>query len=119
AELGRQALAGLPGVDDSVMAVLRDAGIGSPPAVVAAGIEKLGALEGVGDRANALHRAAADWVPAHAPPPDDEALAPETPDGRERLAHAFRTSCSVTADLGATVAELARRHDAAARASVK
>jgi len=38
---------------------------------------------------------------------------------RERLAHAFRTSCSVTADLGATVAELARRHDAAARASVK
>ena len=58
AELGRQALAGLPGVDDAVMAVLRDAGIGSPAAAVAAGIEKLGTLEGVGDRANAL------WPPS-------------------------------------------------------
>jgi N utilization substance protein A len=95
AELGRQALAGLPGVDDSVMAVLRDAGIGSPSAVVAAGIEKLSALEGVGDRANTLYRAAADWVAAHAPPPpDDEALATELPDADEQPVDAPRAAAS-------------------------
>src|SRR5205809_2709892 len=96
AELGRQALAGLPGVDDSVMAVLRDAGIGSPTAVVAAGIEKLGTLEGVGDRANALYRAAADWVAAHAPPPppDDEALATEPADADEQPVDAPRAAAS-------------------------
>src|SRR5436190_14616025 len=95
AELGRQALAGLPGVDDAVMAVLRDAGIGSPAAAVAAGIEKLGTLEGVGDRANALYRAAADWVAAHAPPPpDDEALATEPADADEQPVDAPRAAAS-------------------------
>jgi N utilization substance protein A len=72
AEQGRQALAGLPGVDDSIMATLRDAGIASPAAVVAAGIEKLATLDAVGDRAEALYRAAAEWVAAHAPAPPDE-----------------------------------------------
>jgi len=38
---------------------------------------------------------------------------------RERLAHALRTPCRVTPDLGASVMELARRRDAMARASVK
>ena len=94
AELGRQALAGLPGVDDAVMAVLRDAGIGSPAAAVAAGIEKLGTLEGVGDRANALYRSAADWVAAHAPPPDDEALATEPADADEQPVDAPRAAAS-------------------------
>jgi N utilization substance protein A len=72
AEQGRQALAGLPGVDDSIMMTLRDAGIASPAAVVAAGIEKLATLDAVGDRAEALYRAAAEWVAAHAPAPPDE-----------------------------------------------
>ena len=62
---------------------------------MAAGIEKLGALEGVGDRANSLHRAAADWVTAHAPPPpDDEALATETPDADEQPVDAPRAAAS-------------------------
>ena len=65
--LGRQALSGLPGVDESLVEALRGAGLGSPAAVAEAGVEKLRALEAVGDRADALHRAAAEWVAAHAP----------------------------------------------------
>src|SRR6184192_2479304 len=40
AEIGRQALAGLPGVDDAVMETLAGAGVSSPAAVVNAGVEK-------------------------------------------------------------------------------
>jgi N utilization substance protein A len=71
-ELGRQALTGLPGVDESLVGALRGAGLGSPAAVVEAGVEKLRALEAVGDRAEALHRAAAEWVAAHAPPEEEK-----------------------------------------------
>jgi len=71
-ELGRQALAGLPGVDETVFGVLAAAGLSSPAAVAEAGVEKLHTIEGVGDRAGALHRAAADWVTEHAPPPPAE-----------------------------------------------
>jgi N utilization substance protein A len=83
AEQGRQALAGLPGVDDSIMATLRDAGIASPAAVVAAGIEKLATLDGMGDRAESLYRAAAEWMAAHAPPPPDEPVEPDEPVGAD------------------------------------
>src|SRR5204863_256114 len=69
AELGRQALAGLPGVDAAVMETLAAAGVSSPAAVVNAGVDKLRGLEGVGERAEVLHQAAAEWVAAHAPPP--------------------------------------------------
>jgi N utilization substance protein A len=72
AEQGRQALAGLPGVDESVMAALRDAGIASPAAVVAAGVDRLAGIDEVGGRAEALHRHAAEWVAAHAPAPEPE-----------------------------------------------
>src|SRR5436190_14418869 len=84
AEQGRQALAALSGVDESVMETLRAAGIASPAAVQAAGVEKLSALEGLGDRAAALHRLAAEWVVAHAPPPppeDDAEVIDATADG--------------------------------------
>jgi N utilization substance protein A len=100
AEQGRQALAGLPGVDDSIMATLRDAGIASPAAVVAAGIEKLSTLDGVGDRAEALHRAAADWVAAHAPPPQadevniDEPVEADVRSADEQPADTPRASAS-------------------------
>jgi N utilization substance protein A len=72
-EQGRQALATLPAVTPDVLASLVAAGLGSPGAVVEAGVEKLRTLEAVGDRAEALHAAALDWVAAHAP-------SPKTPD---------------------------------------
>jgi N utilization substance protein A len=78
-EQGRQALAGLPGVDAEVLAALRDAGLGSPAAVAEAGVEKLGTIERVGPRAAALHQAAAAWVAAHAP----ALAAPEADAGAE------------------------------------
>ena len=68
-ELGRQALAALPGVDEALMEAFASTGIASPAAVVEAGVEKLGALEGVGGRAAAIHAAAAMWVAEHAPAP--------------------------------------------------
>jgi N utilization substance protein A len=71
-ELGRQALAGLPGVDPALFDALVGAGLGSPAAVAEAGVEKLRTVEPVGDRAEALHRAAAEWVVAHAPAPVEE-----------------------------------------------
>ena len=81
AELGRQALAGLPGVNPTVMAALEEAGVESPVAVVEAGAEKLGLLEAVGGRAHDLVRAAEAWIAAHAPAPaasdGDETDAPE------------------------------------------
>ncbi len=81
-ELGRQALAGLPGVDETVFGVLAAAGLSSPAAVAEAGVEKLRTIEGVGDRADALHRAAAEWVTEHAPPPpaESESEAEPAPD---------------------------------------
>ena len=101
AEQGRQALAALSGVDESVMETLRAAGIASPAAVQAAGVEKLSALEGLGDRAAALHRLAAEWVVAHAPPPppeDDAEVIDATADGSadvdERPADAPRAAAT-------------------------
>jgi N utilization substance protein A len=73
-EAGRQALATLPGVDASLFEALTDAGLGSPAAVADAGVEKLRTLEAVGARADALHRAAAAWVAAHAPAPVEETV---------------------------------------------
>jgi N utilization substance protein A len=72
AEQGRQALATLPGVDAVVLAALQGAGLASPAAVADAGVEKLRAIEAVGERAEALHRGAAEWVAAHAPAPEPE-----------------------------------------------
>src|SRR5262245_1744978 len=66
---GRQALASRPGLDAALLEVLAAASIGSPAAVVDAGIEKLSMIEGVGDRAAAVYRAAAEWMAAHAPAP--------------------------------------------------
>jgi N utilization substance protein A len=86
-ELGRQALAGLPGVDDALMETFAGAGIASPAAVAEAGVGKLGELEGIGGRAAAIHEAAAEWVAAHAPPPEtdepsaNDAVADEAPAG--------------------------------------
>ena len=73
AEQGRQALAGLPGVDATLMEALGAVNIGSPAAVVDAGLDKLGMVDGVGDRAEAVYRAAVDWVAAHTPPVPEEA----------------------------------------------
>jgi N utilization substance protein A len=75
-ELGRQALARLPGVDAALFEALVEAGIASPAAVADAGIEKLRTVPEVGDRAEALHRAAVEWVAAQAPPPDEAAAGP-------------------------------------------
>ena len=77
-ELGRQALAGLPGVDPALFDALVAAGLGSPAAVAEAGIENLRVLEAVGDRAEALHRTAAEWVAAHAPAPEEPPAEAET-----------------------------------------
>ena len=77
-ELSRQALAGLSGVDDALFGMLSAAGLASPEAVAAAGVEKLRTIEAVGDRADALHRAAAEWVIAHTPAP----VAEEEGEGR-------------------------------------
>ena len=71
-EVGRQALASLPGVDSALFETLTGAGLGSPTAVADAGVAKLRAIEGVGDRAVALHEAATAWVVAHAPAPEPE-----------------------------------------------
>jgi hypothetical protein len=68
----------LPGVDTALFDALTEAGLASPAAVADAGVEKLRALEAVGERATALHQAAADWVTAHAPVPEPE---PEEPEG--------------------------------------
>jgi N utilization substance protein A len=76
-EAGRQALASLPGVDASLVEALADAGLGSPAAVAEAGVEKLRTLEAVGERAEALYRAALAWVAAHTPPPVEEPSASE------------------------------------------
>ena len=77
-EQGRQALAGLPGVDAAIMHALGSANIASPAAVVDAGVDKLRMLEGVGERAETVYRAAMDWVTAHAPAAPDGA-----PEGAE------------------------------------
>jgi N utilization substance protein A len=71
-EQGRQALSTLPGVDAAVFAALTEAGLMSPGAVADAGVERLRALDAVGARAEGIHRAAADWVIAHAPVPEPE-----------------------------------------------
>jgi transcription termination/antitermination protein NusA len=79
-EAGRQALAGLPGVDASVFEALANAGLGSPAAVAEAGVEKLRTLDAVGERADALHRAAIAWVAAHTPAPVEEPSAEPEPE---------------------------------------
>ena len=84
-EQGRQALAGLSGVDAKVFGALREAGLASPAAVAEAGVEKLRTIEAVGDRAEALHEAAAAWVAAHAPAPE---AAPAAPAESADAAHA-------------------------------
>ena len=71
-EQGRQALATLPGVDATVFAALTDAGLMSPAAVADAGVERLRGLDAVGQGAEGIHRAAAEWVVAHAPVPEPE-----------------------------------------------
>ncbi len=76
-EAGRQALATLPGVDASLFEALADAGLASPAAVAEAGVEKLRTLAAVGERAEALHQAAAAWVAAHAPAPVEETVETE------------------------------------------
>jgi len=68
-ELGRQALSGLPGVDAAAFAALTEAGLASPAAVADANLERLRALDAVGAHAEAIQRAAAEWVAAHAPAP--------------------------------------------------
>jgi transcription termination/antitermination protein NusA len=103
-ELGRQALAGLPGVDDALMETLAAAGIASPGAVAEAGLEKLGEVEGIGGRAGAIYAAAVEWVAAHAPPPaaDDEVPAgPEAGAGGEaERPDGEKTEVAKTADAG-------------------
>jgi N utilization substance protein A len=100
-ELGRQALAGLRGVDDALMETLAAAGIASPAAVVEAGVEKLGDVEGIGARAASIHEAAAEWVAAHAPAPPVEEPATDEPaagepgvDGEKNTADARNASAS-------------------------
>jgi N utilization substance protein A len=68
-ELGRQALSGLPGVDAAAFAALTEVGLASPAAVADANLERLRALDAVGAHAEAIQRAAAEWVAAHAPAP--------------------------------------------------
>ena len=68
-EVGRQALSGLPGVDAAAFAALTEAGLASPGAVADANLERLRALDAVGTHAEAIQRAAAEWVAAHAPAP--------------------------------------------------
>jgi len=68
-EVGRQALSGLPGVDAAAFAALTEAGLASPAAVADANLERLRALDAVGTHAEAIQRAAAEWVAAHAPAP--------------------------------------------------
>jgi predicted PilT family ATPase len=82
-EQGRQALAGLPGVDGALVAALGAANIGSPAAVVDAGLDKLRMLEGVGDRAEAVYQAAVVWVAAHTPPAPEEPPAGAEPASSE------------------------------------
>ena len=87
AELGRQALAGLPGVDDALMETFAATGIASPAAVVEAGVEKLQGIEGVRD-AEGLRRAATEWVVAHTPVPEEEPATEATEDAGEAAAPA-------------------------------
>jgi N utilization substance protein A len=73
------ALAGLPGMDSTVLSALSEAGLESPAAVARAGREKLAAIAEVGDRADKLVAAAEEWVIAHATPapPEPQVVEPE------------------------------------------
>jgi N utilization substance protein A len=90
ARLGREALAELPLVTSPLLERLVAAGLGTPSAIVEAGIEKLRAVleeeEHAAPRAEAIVTAARDWVAARRPAPASEeerggggeAPAPET-----------------------------------------
>ncbi len=65
----RTALAELVGADPEVVEALIAAGLGSPRAIVRAGRERLAGLPGLGERAEAIHAAAAKWVTTHAQGP--------------------------------------------------
>jgi len=80
----RDALAALPEVGPAVADALIAAGLGSPAQIVASGVEALRAVPEVGDRAEKVLAAAAEWLVTRAPVPSHvegaPAAAEETPD---------------------------------------
>jgi N utilization substance protein A len=62
----RAALGELAGVSPEVIEALVAAGLGSPTAIVRAGRDRLASVAAVGERAEAVYAAAAQWVAAHA-----------------------------------------------------
>ncbi|MBI2216840.1 MAG: transcription termination/antitermination protein NusA [Candidatus Rokubacteria bacterium] len=58
------ALAGVDGITGETLASLREAGLGSVEAIVAAGVERLHEVPGVGERAETVLRAAREWLAA-------------------------------------------------------
>jgi hypothetical protein len=59
------ALRSLPSITPEQIEALEAAGLDSPHAIAAAGREKLQAIDGVGEAAEALHAAAEQWVRDH------------------------------------------------------
>jgi N utilization substance protein A len=68
AEEARAALATFAGATPEVVEALEGAGLGSPQAIVEAGREALAALPAVGDRADKIYAAAAEWLASRAEP---------------------------------------------------
>ncbi len=66
----RAALESLAGVTSELADALTTAGLGSPPAIVNAGRERLRAVPEVGDHAEQIHAAAEAWVASRVTVPD-------------------------------------------------
>jgi N utilization substance protein A len=64
---GRAALLALPDVTPAMVDSLLAAGLDSPAAIVSAGAQRLHELEAIGDRAEPLHAAAAEWLASRHP----------------------------------------------------
>jgi N utilization substance protein A len=79
-EDGAAALASFDEVTPGMLAALQAAGLGSAEAVASAGTERLSAIPEVGEHAEAVHRAAQDWVTARDVPREAEVPGAAGPD---------------------------------------
>jgi hypothetical protein len=75
----------LPEMSGALAAALVAAGLGSPAAIVDAGLDRLRAVPEVGERADKIYAAAEEWVAAqaaHPAPPVADAESRDEADGQ-------------------------------------